>query len=289
MESKEKLHSKNRFLNIFLFIGLLITMIVLGYVCYKELLSKEISPKEENIQENIENEQQDIQIRESEEEEIEKEEPQGPGYSEESPVIDEQQAYVAVPSKIYLDEPATIVMYCHGSTGVITDDFSKKYMSELREFAIQFPEHNYIFVASNQHGQNWGNEDSVQDMVNLKDWVDDNYPTKGKIYLIGFSMGGLPTMNYATQYPKTVSKIALLAPTLYSSEWSQQRVDKVKDMDIKIWHGTADVNIPISYSTYFVNKVLLYGIEVPLVKLEGKTHFDIDREYPDEIIYFFSS
>ncbi len=115
-----------------------------------------------------------------------------------------------------------------------------------------------------------------------------NYDIKPQIYMIGFSMGGLPTLNYASENNEMVSKVALLAPTTKISEWSLQRVNEVMGIDIKIWHGNADVNVPYGYTSNFVNKVKTWGKEIPLVTLEGKGHFDIDTEYMPDILEFFN-
>ena len=121
-------------------------------------------------------------------------------------------------------------------------------------------------------------------MVN---WIKDNYDTSDEIYMVGFSMGGLPTLNFATTYPENISKIALLAPTTRSNEWNSERVEKIKDMEIQIWHGTADVNVPYSLSTTFVGKLKTLGRDIPLITLDGKTHWDLDTEYMEEVLNFF--
>lgn len=162
-------------------------------------------------------------------------------------------------------------------------------MRDLQQYGIFFTPHNYIFSASNQHGVNWGNSASIQDTINLKHWVAQNYKIKPNVYLIGFSMGGLPTMNFATTYPEVVDRIALLAPTTKSSAWNQGRADLLKSMNIKLWHGNKDVNVAYSYSLAFVKKLEGYGIYIDFITLEGKGHFDIDTEYMEDILEFFSS
>ena len=203
-------------------------------------------------------------------------------------VIESQQAYIVVPGNIETKNPPTLIIYSHGSNTLVTEDMSDPFMLDLRSYGMFFAKQNYIFAASNQHGVNWGNSASIQDTLNLKNWVDDNYNIKEKIFLLGFSMGGLPTLNFTTTYPELVSKVALLAPSLKSSEWNQERTNKVEDIDIKIWHGNTDVNVPYSYSTYFVNKLKGYGKDISLITLEGKTHFDIDTEYMEDILIFFN-
>ncbi len=51
-------------------------------------------------------------------------------------------------------------------------------------------------------------------------------------------MGGLPTMNFASSYPDTVERIALLAPTTKSSAWRQGRADLLKSKLLSYGMGT---------------------------------------------------
>ncbi len=67
-----------------------------------------------------------------------------------------------------------------------------------------------------------------------------------------------------------------------------RRVAKIEDIDIKIWHGTADVNVGYSLSTTFISTLESFGKEVELVTLEGKTHWDIHTEYMEDILEFFN-
>jgi len=262
-----------------LFVIILLLLCILGYFIYKEFL---------NSKEDIE--QESTQDTDMEEEIVQEEEeiPQGPAYQEFFPIIEEQQAYVVIP-RIDKENPPTLVIYSHGSNTTVTQNMEDQFMRDMQAYGIFFTKYNYIFSASNQHGVNWGSSAAIQDTINLKNWIDENYDIQPKVYLIGFSMGGLPTMNFATTYPDIISKIALLAPTVKSSEWNQTRADKLKDIDIKLWHGNKDVNVPYSYSVYFVNKLKGYGKDIEFITLEDKTHFDIDTEYMNEILEFFET
>ena len=184
--------------------------------------------------------------------------------------------------------PPTLILYSHGSNTTVTENMEDPFMQDLKEYGLLFTQYNYIFAASNQHGVNWGSSASIQDTLNLKDWINSNYPIQEKVYLLGFSMGGLPTLNFTTTYPELISKIALLAPSTKTSEWNQTRADKVKDIDIKIWHGNKDVNVPYSSVVYFVNSMEKWGKDIEFITLEGKTHFDIDTEYMEDILTFFN-
>jgi predicted esterase len=163
-----------------------------------------------------------------------------------------------------------------------------EFRNKLLQYGEALTPDNYIFAVSNAHGVNWGNLDSINDNYRMYEYIKDKYGIKEEIYMIGFSMGGLPTMNFATTYPELVSKIALLAPTTRSSEWNQERVDKLEGIDIKIWHGTADVNVGFVYTQNFVNKLENLGKSVDFVVLQEKGHWDLDTEYVDDISEFFN-
>ena len=270
---------KNIFPKSLLFILLLALLFIPGYLCFKIFIIKD---KEVVVNEDTEQEEPII------EEEVEEEVPP-PGPPEEIlQVIEGQQAYIVVPSVIDETNSPTLILYSHGSNTNVTENMEDPFMQDLKNYGLLFTQYNYIFAASNQHGVNWGSSASIQDTLNLKDWINSNYPIQEKVYLLGFSMGGLPTLNFTTTYPELISKIALLAPSTKTSEWNQTRADKVKDIDIKIWHGNKDVNVPYSSVVYFVNSMEKWGKDIDFITLEGKTHFDIDTEYMEDILTFFN-
>jgi len=210
------------------------------------------------------------------------------GYTQELVEIDGQWAYILAPEPLNPDDLPTLVIYNHGSITFVEEDLDEDFKSNLLQYGEVLTPKNYIFAVSNAHGVNWGNLDSINDNYNMYQYIKENYGIKDKISLIGFSMGGLPTMNFATEYPNLISKIALLAPTTRTSEWDQDRIDKLKNIDIKIWHGTADVNVGYIYTEAFVNKIESLGKDIDFVTLEGKTHWDLDTEYIDQILEFFN-
>ena len=273
--SKKKINIKD----IVLFILFLALLAIPIYLAYTVLL-----PKVKIFDQPQETEE----VKEVEEIEVEEEVYDGPPYLEVYETIEGQPAYIAVPAPIDPENPPRIIVYSHGSNTEVTFDTNDEFMQDLHTYGVFFTENNYIFAASNQHGANWGNDESIQDNINLIAWIKERYDTQDKVNMIGYSMGGLPTMNFASDYPERVNKIALLAPTTNSNEWNEERVAKIEDIDIKIWHGTADVNVGYSLSTTFVNTLESFGKEVELVTLEGKTHWDIHTEYMEDILEFFN-
>ena len=270
---KEKKQNKNTFFLILIILTVLTTTYIYNY--YNKPKPLEEVKEQKPQQEQPKTEQKPIE--------------EGPQYEEILTIIEGQQAYICVPTNIDENNPPTVIIYSHGSNTTITDNMNEQFMKDMQEYGILFASHNYIFSASNQHGVNWGNSASVQDMLNLKKWIEERYSIQPKINLIGFSMGGLPTLNFATKYPELIGKIALLAPSIKSAEWNNTRAQKLKNVEIKLWHGNKDVNVPYSSSVSFVKKLQGYGITIDFVTVEDKGHFDIDTEYMQDILEFFST
>jgi dipeptidyl aminopeptidase/acylaminoacyl peptidase len=242
-----------------------------------------------NIDDQPEETQQNLNEKTNERIDEEKKPIEITGYAEELVEIEGQWAYIAVPKPIDPNNLPTLVIYNHGSNTSVEKDFDPNFKNDLLEYVNTLVLNNYIFAVSNAHGVNQGSIESVKDNYNMYTYIKDRYGIKEKIYMIGFSMGGLPTMNFATEYPELVSKIALLAPTTRTSEWDEKRVSKLENMNIKIWHGTKDVNVGYIYTENFVNKIESLGKKIDFVTLENKTHWDVDTEYVEDILQFFSN
>ena len=261
---------------LFLFPIFLILLILIGIFLYKKLT------QEEEVVDTISNEQKE-EVKE--EVVVEPEEPIE--VHEIFETIDGQLAYIAVDSKFEKKKDFPIVIYSHGSTYSVTQDPNNQLLKDLRVYADTFVKEGYIFAASNQHGDNWGNAAAIEDTRKLVEYIKSNFATSDEIYLIGFSMGGLPTMNFAEKYPQGIVKIALLAPTTYATTWNSTRVENIRNIPIHIWHGNKDVNVPYSLTTSFIARLKAHGKEVTLVTIDGKGHWDVDTELIPEILEYF--
>jgi len=279
-DTKKKIHISD----IVLFIVFLLLLAFPAYLAYQVLV--ENNPPSNDVQQEDTSTQTQETTPPLEEEVVV---PTGPKYTELVREISGQTAYVAVPTNIDENNPPAIILYSHGSNTRVISDMYDPFMIDLQGYGKYFGEQNFVFAASNEHDENWGNAASIADMLNLQQWIESRYTTNGKVYLIGFSMGGLPTMHFAAKYPDNILKIALLAPTTRTYEWTQTEVNKIMDIDIQIWHGTSDVNIGYSNSANFVKYMKNLGKDIPLVTLEGKTHFDLDTEYMDQILEYFQA
>lgn len=269
---------KDVVINFLLFIVLVLLLLIPAYFCYKIFLVDTRDVKEQLQEEVVPTEQQD-------EEEVILEETAP--YKEFFPILEDQQAYVMVPGKIDSEEPLVLIIYSHGALSTVTQNMQDPFMIDLQEYGKYFTQHNYIFAASNQHGANMGNNASIRDTLNLKNWVELNYNIQPKIYMVAFSMGGLPTLNFASEYPEMVSKVGLLAGTTRPEEWNSTRAKKVKGIEIRMWNGDQDENTPYSNAVNFVNTMRDWEIDITLITLRDKTHWDVDTEYMEDILAFF--
>lgn len=208
------------------------------------------------------------------------------GYFEKVVKVKSEYVYIASPIKVEVDNPPTLIIYSHGSNTTIKPDFNDSFMKDMQYYGKYFAKKGFVFTASSMHGMNYGSSQSVQDMKNLESWVSQNYLVKTNVNLIGFSMGGLPTLNYLFLYPKTIHKVALLAPV--SGDYTQSQFQSIKNIPIQIWHGNKDVNVPLSLSTHLQSVYNSYGYKnLKLTIVEGKGHFDIDTEKITDIYKFF--
>ncbi|NMC09254.1 alpha/beta hydrolase [Candidatus Microgenomates bacterium] len=266
------------FKDIVFFILFLLLLAIPVYLAYQMLIPTQQPEPEQKQQEQT----QDETNAQPEEEPYD-----GPHYEEIFKNIEGQMAYIAVPTNIKEENKPSIVVYSHGSNTTVTSDTDDEFIQDLQKYGELYTKSNMIFAASNQHGANWGSTTAINDTKNMINWIISNYKTSEKIYLLGFSMGGLPTMNFATTYPENILKIALLAPTSKSNEWNKARIEKLANIDIQIWHGTSDVNVPYYLSTTLVSKFKSLGGDIQLITLNGKTHWDLDTEYMQEILDYF--
>lgn len=200
-----------------------------------------------------------------------------------------QLAFIAIDTKYQEKKNIPIVIYSHGSTYSVTSNPDNQLLKDLRLYADSFVKKGYIFAASNQHGDNWGNDLAIEDTRKLVEYIQTNFTSSKDIFLIGFSMGGLPTLNFAQKYPEGIVKIALLAPTSYATNWSSQKVKSIREIPVKIWHGDMDVNVPYSMTTALIARFKAHEKEVILETVSGMGHWDVDTEKIEDVLVFFNS
>jgi predicted esterase len=210
------------------------------------------------------------------------------GYTEELVEIEGQWAYISVPEPIDPSNLPTLVIYNHGSITVVEEQLDPDFKQDLLEYTEALTPHNYIFAVSNARGFDLDSDEAIMDNYNLYKYIKEKYGIQEKIYMIAYSKGGVAALNFTSEYPHLVTKIAMVAGRMRLYEWDEERSKKLTGIDIKSWHGTDDINVSFADTVEFIEQMEEWGIIIDLIPLEGKTHWDVDTEYIDEILEFFN-
>lgn len=208
-------------------------------------------------------------------------------FFEKLPKVNGQQGYVAYPLRYDPENPPSVVMYYHGSGQSITTNFNEQVMKNMRAYGNYFTQNNYVFLASHQHGDNQGNKVAIEDSEALVQWVKSKYTVADRLFMLGFSMGGKPAMRHVLLHPSKVKRIALLAPAQQIETYTADQIKLFKNSELKVWHGTADVNVPYWVTEELQRYFKKYSVPLQIVTLKGKTHWDIDTEYMKDIKEWF--
>lgn len=205
------------------------------------------------------------------------------------PTIANETTYIAVPNSLEEIEEPEIIVYSHGSITTVSRNFQDPFMLDLRRYAREFTAKGYIFAASNQSGANWGSLEAVQETKELIMWLQERFNAKPQVNLLGYSMGGLVTMNYAFAYPETVSNIALVAPTTRTDQWGSEQYKRLSDIRIKVWHGLQDENINSRYTRDAIADMQSTKLDATLDLMPEIDHWNIEFTVNPDIIEFYNS
>ena len=227
--------------------------------------------------------QEEPVIYEEEEEEINKKEITE--YVENITVIDNQPMYYAYPKDT---NSAKLIIYSHGQLQRITTNLDDPYMLTMRDYGKFFALHGFVFTASNQHDDNWGEKEALNDIKKSIEYIEslEEIEILPKKLLVGFSMGGRSAINYALENSNEVEKIALLAPSP-SPLISEKSVKNLINIPTKIWHGEDDINIPIAISQDYIKSFKTYDKEIEFSSVKETDHFELETSMFEEILEFF--
>lgn len=130
---------------------------------------------------------------------------------------------------------------------------------------------NAIILAPQNPGGAW----KPERIKNLLDWVNQNYETDTtKVYVVGMSLGGYGTMDFAGTYPeKVAAAVAICGGTTLKD------VSKLGQIPLWILHGTADRAVSIRESEKVVNALTQLGTTdlLRFERMKGKGHAALAR------------
>ena len=210
---------------------------------------------------------------------------EGATYFENVEVLEGQKMYYAYPLEIDPENPPQPIIFSPGKNQRIVEKKDDEYMEILRENGEFFAQRGFAFTASNEHGDSWGDKKALKDIQKTLTWLDDNYYTSEEINMIGFSMGGLSSINFAVQNPQKVDSIALLAPTP-NLDLTQEEMEKLQNIPMKIFQGSQDpihLDASIEYVDFFEEK----NKDVQFEIIEGESHYSIQTSILNNIFTFF--
>lgn len=128
-----------------------------------------------------------------------------------------------------------------------------------------------VIVAPQTPGGGW----TSGKIMNVINWVRERYKTDtNRMYVLGMSMGGYGTIDFAGTYPEEVAAaMALCGGGHLKSYCGLNRVP------LWIMHGTADKAVSVSESQKIVNAMKECGDTdlLRFTKLPGKNHSDLAR------------
>lgn len=169
----------------------------------------------------------------------------------------------------YESEHKPVIMFLHGKS------LSGKDLSKVRDYgcidALTRGRQIDAIVVAPQTNNGW----EPQKVMDVYSWVKRRYPVDvDRFYVIGMSMGGYGTLDFAATYPDQVAAaMAMCGGATVKSLCGLNR------MPLWIIHGTADNAVPVSCSQKVVDEMAQCGDTTRLIftKLKGASHTRLAR------------
>lgn len=101
---------------------------------------------------------------------------------------------------------------------------------------------------------------------------------KGRIYIMGLSMGGMGTLDFISRKPKTFAAAISICGGIHT-----ERVNKIVSMPLRLYHGTDDVVVSFQHSENIYNKLKAKGSKkVELIAYKGVNHDSWTNAFAEE-------
>lgn len=163
-----------------------------------------------------------------------------------------------------------VILYLHGMGENGTDNHAQlKYIHLMYSTAGDMLKDAILVAPQNNSGWFIGTNNTVGVAKRLLDSIIEKYNCDtDRIYVMGMSMGGHGTWNMLESYPD------FFAAAIPICGWGNSKLgEKLKEIPIWIYHGTADTTINISQSENIYNSIIKAGgNKVKFTRLEGVQH-----------------
>jgi len=176
-------------------------------------------------------------------------------------------------------QPLPVVIFLHGRS------LSGSNMDRVRRYGIidaleKGRELNAIVVAPQCPANTAWRPYRV---ANLLNWIQQNYHTDtNRVYVVGMSLGGYGTMDFAGTYPERVAAAAALC-----GGGTEALACNLAQIPLWIMHGTHDRHVPISQSEKMVRAITACGdtSRLRFTPLQGMNHGDLARVFYTRELY----
>lgn len=155
----------------------------------------------------------------------------------------------------YTQESTPCIIFLHGAS-LCGRDLNRSRRYGPLDAIVKGREIPALVIVPQNPGGAW-NPKKVNDVL---EWTKEHYPIDTtRVYVLGMSLGGYGTMDFAGTYPEKIA--AAMALCGGCSLKDQHRLGEVP---LWILHGTADRAVPISQSKVVVNQLIATGNDTRL-------------------------
>ena len=179
--------------------------------------------------------------------------------------------WVYTPTDYYYSlENTPVVMFLHGAS-LCSKDMSRSRRYGPLDAIVRGREINAIVIVPQNPGGAW-NPDKLNDIL---EWTKHNYAMDStRVYVLGMSLGGYGTMDFAAAYPEKIAAAMALCGGCSAKDKSG-----LGKLPLWILHGTADRAVPVKQSKSVVEELQQTGNDSRLKYdwLEGASHGALAR------------
>lgn len=177
----------------------------------------------------------------------------------------------------YHGQAVPLIIWFHGSGQPTGNEEGLTAFETVAPNTYAFLKAGYLVVSSNAHGDNWGNEQSQQDYVDLYNYVKSKYPITNT-YFWATSMGGLDSLLVLRSGKIPAKAYAGMSPvTDFDSVYNNERLGPLVKAQ---WKGHPTIKGPNQYHDYPDIPYLFYASyeDTYVVRAENIDKLDVPNK-----------
>lgn len=176
-------------------------------------------------------------------------------------------------------EKLPLIVFLHGSGERGTDlEMVKNHSPFTYKSLIKQP----VAILAPQCPESiWWDTNTVYELIN--EIVSKNNIDPKRIYLTGLSMGGWGSWKLAEEHPEMFAALATVCAPVDKQMF--YRLDGLKNIPTKIFHGALDDVVPVQNSIDIYQKLKAINPKVTLTIFENDNHNSWDSTYSDPKFY----